>query len=131
MDVLTKAQILDADDLPSELVDVPEWGGLVRVRTMTGVERDAFEQAIMEGRGDDRTVNLRNIRAKLAALTITNGDGVLMFGDAEVHALGRKSALALDRIFGVAQRLNGLTGEDVDELAKNSSSAPNESSGST
>jgi hypothetical protein len=40
---LTRDSILNAKDLKKELVKVPEWGGEVYVRCMTGSERDAFE----------------------------------------------------------------------------------------
>jgi len=45
---LNKEQILRADDLKTEEVDVPEWGGSVRVRVLTGTERDAFESSIYD-----------------------------------------------------------------------------------
>ncbi|MFE3382837.1 hypothetical protein [Streptomyces anulatus] len=40
---LSAEQILDADDLAIEDVPVPEWGGTVRVKGMSGTERDRFE----------------------------------------------------------------------------------------
>ena len=43
-----------------------------------------------------------------------------LFQPEDEFPLGGKSAAALDRIFTVAQRLNGLRDEDVSELAKNS-----------
>ena len=42
MNILSKDAILAADDLPRETVHVPEWGGDVYVRTMSGTDRDAF-----------------------------------------------------------------------------------------
>lgn len=122
MALLTKAQILKADDKKRQLVQCPEWGGDVYVRTISGTERDAFEQAIVGG--DGKTRNWQNVRARLAALTVTGDNGALLFTDADVTALGHKSAKALDRIFGVAMELNGLRAEDIEELAKNSASAP-------
>jgi hypothetical protein len=44
--VLTKEQILSADDIKTETVLVPEWGGDVIVRGLSGVERDAYEMAV-------------------------------------------------------------------------------------
>jgi len=113
---LTKDQILRADDLPREQVDVPEWGGSVFVRTMTGAERDAFEQSI----ADDSGRNLANLRARLAVLAVVDADGERLFADSDALSLGNKSAAALSRIFNVAQRLNALTNADVEELEKNS-----------
>lgn len=128
MALLTRDQILNALDMESQVVAVPEWGGDVMVKGLTGAERDAFERRIVEMRGKKTQVNLTNIRAKLVALCAVDKDGKRIFTDADVVALGGKSAAALDRVFTVAQKLSGLTTEDVDELEKNLESALSEDS---
>ena len=115
MKILSKSEILEADDLPRELVEVPEWGGALYVRTMTGSERDAFEAAIL----GKNNAGFKNIRARLTALTTTDEAGNRLFEEGEVDALGKKSAAALDRVFSVAQRLNSMTQQDVEDLEKN------------
>lgn len=119
MAILTRDAILQAQDLPSEQVPVPEWGGEVLVRGLTGAERDAFEQSIAEQKGGSVKMNLQNVRAKLVALTVVNEEGERIFSDKDAGLLGKKSAAALNRVFEVAQKLSGLTPEDVDELTKN------------
>jgi len=126
--ILTRDAILGAEDLPRELVEVPEWGGCVYVRALTGTERDAFEASVVEQRGKSTKMNLRNIRAKLVALTVVDEEGTRLFSDADVKLLGQKSAAALDKLFEVAQRLSGLRDEDVEELAKNSDGVLSEDS---
>ena len=124
MSLLTKANILAASDLKTEDVEVPEWGGTVRVRSFTGRERDAFEASMVRGDGKDRKVDLTNMRARLVGLTVIDEAGQRLFTDEEVDLLGSKSGAALDRVFAVAQKLNGLSGADVEELSKNSSGVP-------
>lgn len=119
MAILTRDAILQAQDLSSEQVPVPEWGGEVLVRGLTGTERDAFEQSIAEQKGKSVKMNLQNVRAKLVALTVVDGEGHRIFDDKDAGVLGKKSAVALNRVFEVAQKLSGLSPEDVDELAKN------------
>jgi hypothetical protein len=126
--LLTKDAILTANDLVTEDVEVPEWGGAVRVRSISGAERDAFEQAIVTRKGKNVTTNMANIRAKMVALSLVDESGQRLFSDSDVVALGRKSAAALDRVFSVAQRLAGLTDTDVDELAENLEAGQNEGS---
>ena len=46
MTLLSKTAILCANDLKTEDVDVPEWGGAVRVRSFTGRARDAFDHRL-------------------------------------------------------------------------------------
>ena len=115
--MLTKEQILAADDLPKEVVEVPEWGDSVIVRSMTGTERDDFEQSIYDSNGKSKNSNLSNIRARLCSLTMVGENGKRLFELSDAVELGKKSAKALDIVFGVAQKLNGLSASDVDELA--------------
>ena len=131
MSLLTRDEILKAQDLQTQVVAVPEWGGSVKVQGMTGTDRDAFEADIVQKKGKDFSVNMRNIRAKLVAVSLVNGDGNRIFTDKDIVALGKKSAAALDRIFSVAQELSGISTEDVEELAKNLDSAPKGASGSS
>lgn len=126
--ILGRDQILSAQDLEKELVEVKEWGGAVYVRALTGTERDAFEASMVDQRGKSRTINLKNLRARLCALTICDEEGNRLFSDADVEELGKKSAAALTRVFEVAQRLSGLSQEDVEELGKPSEDGPNEGS---
>src|SRR5690349_15146048 len=116
--MLSKDQILSATDLPLEEVPVPEWGGSVFVKTMSGTERDAFEEGIVEARKSG--TELVNIRARLAVYVVCDKTGARLFTDDDAEALGKKSGKALDRIFSVAQRLSGIGDSDVAELEGNS-----------
>lgn len=115
--MLNKEQILNADDVKREEIQIPEWNGSVFIAVMSGTARDRFESSII---GKNGGANTSNIRAKLAAATIVDEEGVLMFSEKDITALGKKSAAALDRIYEASQKLNRLTDGDVDELAKNS-----------
>lgn len=124
--VMDRDAILKADDLVSEVVDIPEWNGKVRVRSLTGQERDAYEQSITRRRGMTVELNLVNARAKLIALTVVDDEGVRVFSDEDVIELGKKNATALNRVFEVAQRLSGLTEEDVKDLTATLGDGPAE-----
>lgn len=113
---LTADDILAADDRLFEDVPVPEWGGVVRVRGLSGTERDKFEASLLDRQGRPRT---HNARAKLAQLCMVSESGQLLFSEEQVAALGRKSAAALGRVFDVAQKLSGLTDDDMEELEGN------------
>ena len=115
--MLTREQILQCDDLPKETVKVPEWGGEVQVRTMTGTDRDAFEASLIS-KEVGKEGRLENVRARLVSLTLCDEAGSRLFTDSDITALGGKSARALDRVFAVAQRLNGI-GADQADVAKN------------
>jgi len=117
--MLTREQILGITDIQIEELDVPEWGGKIYVKALTGAERDAFESSVIEMRGSTRKINMRNVRAKLASMAICDEKGNRLFTDADVEALSKKSASALDKIFTVASRLSGISSEDEENLRKN------------
>ena len=128
MTILTREQILSSNDLVKELVPMPEWGGDVWVRGMTGNERDAFEMDVVEQRGKKTSVNMSNMRAKLCARSICDESGKLLFSETDIKKLGEKSASALSRIFVIAQRLSGITESDVKEMAEELEANPFEGS---
>jgi len=113
--MLDRDGILKSDDLPRELVDVPEWGGELYVRTLTGSERDEFEQSMVTGKGK---TNLDNVRARFAVLTICDSEGKRIFRASDAEALGKKSAAALGKVFDVASRMNGFSQQDAEELTQ-------------
>ncbi len=122
MELLTKEQILSANDLDFEEVEVKEWGGSVRIRCMTGTERDAFESAIYKIKGDKVEANRENFRSELLSRVLCNKDNKLLFSSKEVRALGGKSGRVIDRLFEIAQKISGIGQKDIEELTKNSES---------
>jgi hypothetical protein len=129
--VLSRDDILAAKDIDTREVDVPEWGGTVLVKALSGKERDAFESSLRQLRGKEMVPNLANARAKLVARSVVDEDGARLFGDNEINALGDKCAAALDRLFEVASEMSGLNDDDVEKLSGNSETTPEGDSTST
>lgn len=127
--ILTREHILGARDIERELVHVPEWGGSVYVQAMTGRQRDMFEESLQVRRGKKIETSIVQFRAKLVALCVVDENGQRIFSEADVQALGDKSAAALTRIAEVASRLSSITEADAEEMIKNSESGPTASSG--
>lgn len=116
---LSRDEILNADDLGFEKVAVPEWNGVVGVRSLTGGERGAWERNIASYQGQTVQLNVENMRVMLCYLTMCDqGRKRLFHQKADVLALGRKSAAALERVFKVSMRLSGISEESVEKAAK-------------
>lgn len=121
---LSKELLLGAvKKLPIERVDLPELGGHVCVRGMSGVERDAWERSLVVGKGKRRDFDLANVRARLAVRCLCDEQGTRLFTDDDATVLGEMRVDALNKIFEVAQRLSGVSDQDVDDLGKSSESA--------
>jgi hypothetical protein len=129
--LLGKDAILAADDIRSERVPVPEWGGEVMVRGLTGRQRDAWEASMTVRRGKKLEQDMRDFRARLVVQCVVDETGQLVFHDGDVDALSAKSGSALDRIYDTAARLSGISGDDVDELTRDFTPTDGGSSSST
>jgi len=126
---MTMAGIDAVDDIRFEDVPVPEWGdnAKVRIRTLPATELDAFQASLLVGSGKNQKISTANIRAKLASLAIVDHEGKPIATLRDVERLGKKSSAAMNRVYERVQKLNRMTDEDVEELAKNSGSVPPDS----
>ena len=120
MGLLTKGDIL-ASRLKSEVVEVPEWGGSVRVRELSAAQRDSWDSTFrFDAEGNATTESLRNMRARMCAISIVDESDMPIFSPVEADQLGQLSGVALHRVYAVCRRLNGMD----DSTAKNSEATP-------
>lgn len=142
--VLTRDEIFALDDRKIEWCPVPEWSTPdnergVFIQGLSGTDRDSFDMAMIEqrqiGKGKiSQELNFSNLRAKLVVRTAVDSEdpnvAKQIFTQADVEALGRKNGAALQRMYAVAQRLSGLSAEDVEELTKDLGEGQSSGSGS-
>ncbi len=129
--LLTRDAILAADDITYEYVDVPEWGGRVRVRARTGTERDAYDAesyAYSDG-GKKPGDAVRDFRIRRVARCIVDENGLPLFTVADIALLGRKNAKAIDRVDDVVARLSGMDDNAVKAALESLRGGPSEGSG--
>lgn len=118
---LNKAAILAAGDFKLNKVHVPEWGGDVFIKTISGLDRDRFEDGYSEQK-------MKNFRSRFLVLTLCDEKGDRLFTDVEVEEIGKKSSLVINRLFDAAWSLNAFTNEAVDELGNDSTVVPSDGS---
>jgi hypothetical protein len=109
---LTRDQILAAQDLKTEDVPVPEWGGTVRLREMSAADIQDW----LDGKSGDAGADAM---ASLLAASIVGEDGARLFAMADFAALKAKNGNVLRRLFDVAKRLNGIAPGQAEDLEKN------------
>lgn len=135
--MLSRDEILAVDDRKTKTVEVPEWGGSVLVRSLSGEDRDAFEASLTTRRpalmgpnkGQLETVqDFSNMHAKLVSRSIVDESGARMFSDSDVVALGQKSAAALKRVFDTAAELSGIGDDALADAEGNSEPDPTDGS---
>jgi hypothetical protein len=111
-------QILQAQDIQTHKVEVPEWGVTVYVKVLKGRELDAFQASLLV-QGNARAVNIENMRAKFLVRCLVDEKGGRIFTDDEAKDLAEKSGGVLQRLFQLAQKLNGLDDAETGIVLKN------------
>lgn len=98
-----------------QAVEVPEWGGTVYVKRLTASERDQFEQLVGENR-DNKTFSARGA---LLVYVLCDEAGKRLFDWGTEGLIGELDGVAVDRVFRVAARINGMAGDAVEQAEKN------------
>lgn len=110
--VLSAKDIQEVKDLKVELLDLPEWGGAVHVRELTG--RTLFEfQMLLPAEGEQ--VN-PDALGKVAAMVLSDEDGKALFPMSSAPILGEKKFSALLKILEKALEVQGLTDDEENEI---------------
>lgn len=131
MALLTPDEISAADDRQWEDVDVPEWRGTVRIASMSGTDRNAYQKAmvVLGSNGKPQGVDLSNQYARLLSKCLVGEDFQRLYvTDKQVAALGKKNGAVLERLVEVAKRVSGLSDKAVEDAAGKSGETPSGSS---
>lgn len=127
--VLGIDQILAAQDLDREWVSIPEWAPPkaentddygVYVRSLTGRERAAWQEASLKGQGKNATVNFQATTVKLVVFATVTESGDRVFTESNASDLQKKNSKVLERIADVAMRLSGIGDAEMQEVSGNS-----------
>lgn len=87
--------------------DVPELGGTVYVRGLTGKQRDVWEQWCVVGEGKNR--HLKNVRGKLLARTLCDEAGTRLLADQDAEWIGDLPGDIISPLYDLAARLSGIS----------------------
>ncbi len=130
-DVLTKEGILTAQDIETVQFEIPEWNGMIYLKSLNGRERDKFEEYITSKKKGKSDVNIMGVKALSVVRSAVDVDGNYLFTEKDIPDLNSKSAKALGRIFDKFCEMNGFGEEDVEDLVKNLDGEMSDISGSS
>jgi len=115
--VSLRDSILAADDIDTELVEIPEWDVTVEVRGMTGADRSRILE--VAAAGGDGGINIGSMYVEtVIASTYDPETGVRIFSQSDKDAILGKSAAAIDRLAQVGMRLSGMDTTAQDAAGK-------------
>ena len=125
MSFLSRDAILGADDFEYESVNLPEWGGEVRVRAMTAQQRARWEGQMAEIHQSNKGFEKFGQAAiQIVVWCVVDEDGKPVFTDKDVAALGRKSSAPISRIREVVMRLSKMGPDDVEAAEEDFTETP-------
>ena len=131
MKVLTYSDIIAVEDIGAPVKEeVPEWGGAVLIRKMSGRERDKFEeQCVRQTRS--KASNLTGLKCWLLSKCLVDVEGKKLFTKpVDIDQLNKKNGEVVDRLYMRAQEINGIGKKGEDAAEKNLPSDPSDSTGS-
>lgn len=112
--ILDVDAILAAKDLVEETIDIPEWGGAVKVRSFSKKQQqDVRDEAMVDG-----DLNAERLEMFLFLRGVVEPE----FENEQYEQLREKNAAVIDRILNRIMKLSGLTPEAVKEAEKSLSS---------
>lgn len=118
--MLTRDQIIAADDLPTEVFSVPEWGGDVLLRALSGAQREEIEIRSHKAKTSGDALGWKGLKALVLSYAIVDEGGKPLFPKPQdVAELAKKSSAAIERLFNHIMKMNAMTPEDAKELAGN------------
>lgn len=120
MAILTKEQIAAADDIEERTVNVPQWGGEIRVRSLSLEQiSDIRAHAVKTVRGKEEI----DAKLQMAGL-LCEGIVEPEYDFEEAKRLMKKSAAATSIVVQAINELSGLLPEAVDEAEKSPDARP-------
>ena len=127
-DGLSAADILAINDAKPECVEVPEWGGCVYIRAMTGAERAAYNADVYDDVGEMRKDKRGTWITRALVDALCDEGGNKLFTAEQVAELNKKNAKVLQRLHIAALRINALREEDIVAMGKPSEPTQSEDS---
>jgi len=131
--VLSKEQILAAIDRPDVAtrdVEVPELGGTVRVREMTGALRNRVEAAYATIRNGGDSKSLDSMTAQLIAGCVVDESGKPILSLADAKRMFASRPRAVFRLRDAILEISATDDEDMEALAEGFGDAQSEPSSS-
>lgn len=112
--LLNKEQIFASQDVKTETVSMPEWGGEVTIKAMSIGDQIEFERL------NKKSKDTSNIVCNTLMYCCIDEKGERLFTEEDLKHLEKKSFRAIEKLFKACLELNALSADSLEKEAKNS-----------
>lgn len=103
--ILSLEQIMNADDLPSKIVEVPAWGGSIRIKQLTKAQQHEIRTtAVVDGVLNDQMLEMGILVASIVEPNLTRE---------HMEMLANKNADVIDEVLAEVFTLSALDKEAI------------------
>jgi len=115
--ILSKEDIMRADDSSFTEIFIKEWDGYARVHVISAKDRLEFEGKYTK---KDGAINFEHKEAPLDLLSscLRSADGSPMFNKEDLNILGAKNGRIINMLFQEALKINWMTRESEEHTKK-------------
>jgi hypothetical protein len=126
-ELLSKEALQKKDDLPTRTVEVPEWGGSVRLRGLSGKKRMQMRRCY-----DAKTGEIADdeVLAKVLVWSMVGADGKPVLTESDVPWLIEKNGVVLVRLAEAVMEMSAMTEKSAAEVKENLPAARSDASAS-
>lgn len=117
--VLSREDIVRADDSSYNEVFVKEWGGYVRVYVISAKDRLEFEGKYTKKESGSINFEHKEAPLDLLSCSLRSANGMPLFSKEDLNMLGDKNGKVVNLLFNEALKLNWMTQESQEQVKKN------------
>lgn len=113
MGLLTREEVLAAKDRATEDIDVPEWGGAIRIAEFSAYTREAYAERV---KGIEAGTVKVSVLAFIVAQCAVDASMLPLFTEEDLKPLGEKHPAVIARLAERCLKLNKIGQEAKEEI---------------
>jgi len=111
--MLSKDDIFKAKDFEIKEIEVPEWGGSIFIKSMSGYARAKLVADVQN------KIDLDKLQLRVLINCICDSEGKLLFSEADLQKLGTKNPEVLSMLEKECCKISGIGTEAEGTIEKN------------
>lgn len=105
--ILSKADIFSAQDCTIKDVDMPQWGGFIRIKKMSLLEQISLSEVLAKS-ASGKTDENADVMVDFIIASVVDEAGNLIFTREDAQNIKKRSAVSIVKLFEAIQKFNSV-----------------------